>query len=271
MFLIVCAFLALSVCATPVQARSVRVPGANGLTLNAEIYYPDGPSRGPAIIALHGCAGPVAVHMRKWTEELLKAGHIVLYPDSYATRGMSGQCRVRERSVTADGLRRGDAIAAAIWLSDQPDTPAGGIVLLGWSDGGTTALAVASAPVAANEDADGIPRRLFRGFVALYPDCQAAANVSGWKPSAPSLILIGEADDWTPIMPCRKLTGPSVTLIGYPGAYQDFDSPQPVRVMQNVPMSQNADMSVHIGGNPAAAEDARARVIEWVGHLPLPK
>ena len=271
MFSIASAFLALLVCCASAEARPVRVPGAGGLTLNAEILLPDGPATGPAIVALHGCSGPLAARDRKWAEDLARAGHIVLLPDSYATRGLGSQCRVRDRTVTAEGLRRDDAIAAAVWLADQPGTPAGGIVLLGWSDGGTTALAVATARMAINGNGEGMPERLFRGFVTFYPGCRGAAATPGWKPHAPVLILMGELDDWTPIAPCRAMVGPMVRLIAYPGAYHDFDSSAPLRVMQNVPRSQNADLSVHTGGNPAAAEDARARVVDWIDHLPLPK
>ena len=59
--------------------------------------------------------------------------------------------------------------------------------------------------------------------------------------TAPTLILIGEKDDWTPADACRRLVdgegdfgmsrekgdGPPIRLIVYPGAYHDFDRPGP--------------------------------------------
>ena len=47
--------------------------------------------------------------------------------------------------------------------------------------------------------------------------------------TAPTVILIGEADDWTPGETCRELAeltrreGAAVELTVYPGAYHGFD------------------------------------------------
>ena len=81
-------------------------------------------------------------------------------------------------------------------------------------------------------------------------------------PAGPLDILMGEADDWTPIAPCRVLAGSvaGVRLHGFAGAYHDFDAPETVRVMRNIPTSQNADHSVHVGGDPAARAAALALV-----------
>ena len=57
--------------------------------------------------------------------------------------------------------------------------------------------------------------------------------------TVPTLILIGESDDWTPAEACRKLVagqddlgisrqkgdGPAIQLIVYPNAYHGFDLP----------------------------------------------
>jgi dienelactone hydrolase len=58
--------------------------------------------------------------------------------------------------------------------------------------------------------------------------------------TAPTLILIGELDDWTPAEECRKMVngrddwgisrqerGAPVKLIVLPGAYHAFDAPDP--------------------------------------------
>jgi len=56
--------------------------------------------------------------------------------------------------------------------------------------------------------------------------------------TVPTLILVGESDDWTPADACRKLAdgndlgmsrqkgdGPAVRLIVYPNTYHGFDLP----------------------------------------------
>jgi dienelactone hydrolase len=58
--------------------------------------------------------------------------------------------------------------------------------------------------------------------------------------TAPTLILIGELDDWTPAEECRKMVngrddwgisrqerGAPVKLIVFPGAYHAVDAPDP--------------------------------------------
>ncbi|MCX7383441.1 MAG: hypothetical protein NT133_18955 [Alphaproteobacteria bacterium] len=111
-----------------------------------------------------------------------------------------------------------------------------------------------------------LPAGLIRRFIAFYPGCRGFAASTTWSPTAPLAILHGEADDWTPIAPCRELASrvPGVSLAGFPGAFHDFDAPVPVRVLQNIPTSQNADRSVHVGGDDAARADAVRRVLALV-------
>jgi len=246
-------------------AEHVTIPLADGTSLQAELFRPDGPVVAPAIVALHGCGGPFASRDMQWRQALLARGHIVLLPDSFGSRGLGSQCRNQQRTVTSFVVRRQDAITSAKYLTALPGTPPGGVALLGWSDGGSTV-------VAAGHTAPDLPEGLIRGSVAFYPGCYAGNSNAAWMPSGRMLMLMGEADDWTPIAPCRRLATrigePSLTLIGYPGAYHDFDAPGGVRVMRNVPSSQNADKTVHVGTDPAAQADALARVPAFLEALP---
>jgi dienelactone hydrolase len=244
------------------HAEPVVLPGPEGVELRAELLRPEGTARAPAIVALHGCGGPYPQRDKAWGEMLRGRGHIVLFPDSFGSRGLGSQCREARRAVTAVGLRRRDALAAAQWLVEQPGTPAGGVVLMGWSDGGSTVLA-------AGRDH---PTRhgLVRGLVAFYPGCRSAARLGGWQPVGPMLILHGEADDWTPIAPCRMLAeevGAAVTLVAYPGAWHNFDVDIPVRVLRDIPGSMRGDGTVHTGGDAAARADAISRVAGFLDAL----
>jgi len=255
--------LLLLLFAAPARGESVTIPGPEGIELRATLLLPDGAAVGPAIVALHGCGGPYAQRDAQWGEMLRGRGHIVLFPDSFGSRGLGSQCREQQRAVSAAGLRRRDALAAAQWLFDRPGTPAGGVVLMGWSHGGSTVLAAGR---------DHPTRRgLIRGLVAFYPGCGAAARLGGWQPVAPMLLLHGEADDWTPIWSCRALAeeaGPVVTLVAYPGAWHNFDVDMPVRQLRDIPFSQRGDGVVHTGGDPAARADALARVAAFLDALP---
>src|SRR6202008_131419 len=91
--------------AAPLPApKQVDIPPAKGV-LHAHLYKPDGDGPFPVVIALHGCGGlaghsePVAPRYRDWAEQLLKEGKAVLLPDSYGSRELGPQCRVKEHRV----------------------------------------------------------------------------------------------------------------------------------------------------------------------------
>ena len=64
----------------------------------------------------------------------------------------------------------------------------------------------------------------FAAAIAFYPYCHGGSDID-----QPTLILLGEADTWTPARPCRALRdrnredGASVELVTYPGAFHAFD------------------------------------------------
>ncbi len=262
----------LLLCAMPTGAwaESVDIPLPDGTLLKAELFMPAGPAVAPAIVSLHGCGGPYAARDRQWREKLVGEGHIMLFPDSFASRGLGPQCRVKmaDRTVTSFEVRRADAIESARWLAARPTTPAGGVVLLGWSDGGSTVMAAAS--LAPNLKPDPEPG-FIKGLIAFYPGCLVAQR-PGWRPIAPLLVLMGAADDWTPAKPCQDVAArfapPVMRMIAFPGAYHDFDAPGGLRVMQNIPNSQNADKSVHAGTNPEAQAEALRLVPAFLRALP---
>ncbi len=244
------------------HAEAVRVPGPDGIVLNAELYPAQGKVRGSAIVALHGCSGPFPSRDGDWGRRLSALGHTVLMPDSFGSRGLGSQCSARNRAVTAAGVRRQDALAALRWLQQRPGTPPGGIVLMGWSDGGTTVLTTGRA-------APDLPPGLIRGLLAFYPGCRGASETKAWEPAAPLLILMGEADDWTPAAPCQALAdrlAGKMTLVTYPGAYHDFDAPD-TKVSTRAGLATPVGGRAHSGTNPAARDDALRRVPAFIASL----
>jgi dienelactone hydrolase len=103
----------------------------------------------------------------------------------------------------------------------------------------------------------------FVAFVSLYPGCRPLLARRGWAPAAPMLLLIGAADDWTPPGPCEDLAAkhPAITVHVYAGAHHGFDAPNsPVRERQGLAFTGSGTGRAHAGTNPAAREDALARV-----------
>ena len=249
-------FFALLMPASAGAQRPVTLPGPDGVILQAELYLPEGPVRGPAVLGLHGCAGfrsragGVAGLYREWARLLNARGQALLLPDSFASRGQGEQCTVRDSVIRPGRERRQDAVAAARWMATQP-WGAQGVVAMGWSHGGSTVLWTAAFP-------DDAP---IRGYVAMYPGCTLPNRTASWRSAAPLLLLIGQADDWTPAAPCASLAERnmgSVTFHAYPGAHHGFDAP-------NLPLTERSGLNTpsgraQLGTDPAARDDARVRV-----------
>jgi dienelactone hydrolase len=205
------------------------------------VYQPQNATALP-VIALHGCGGPFKKRDRQWAQLLTAQGHTVIFPNSFASRGIGGDCKAATHGASAYGPRRLDALTAAAWAAAQQP---GGVLLMGWSDGGTTVLAALNNP----------PAGLIRGAIAFYPACTRTVKMADWAPSAPLLILMGADDDWTPPEPCQTLAArhPSIQMTLYPGAYHDFDVPNdPVHIITGLPYTRFHNHQAHAGGNPSA-------------------
>lgn len=260
------AMLLLVGCSGGVSAAGADSVGiaAGDVTLQAAYTRPAGPSMAAAIVALHGCGGLFPARDRQWRDVFAAAGHPVVFPDSFGSRSLGSQCSNASRDVTPGGKRRADAVAAAEWLARQPGTPPGGVLVVGWSNGGSTVLAAAAPGV--------MPPGLVRGFVAFYPGCRVYAQRPDWAPSAPLLIVMGADDDWTPAAPCRVLAErfpDRIKLVLYPGAYHDFDAPnRPVRVRTGLAYTADGGHVAHVGTNDAGRAAALRDVPAWIDAVP---
>ena len=126
-------------------SQPIDIP-AGAMTLHAQLYKPEGDGPFPTVIALHGCGGlsghseAVLPRYRDWAEQFLKDGKAVLLPDSYGSRGLGPQCRIRERRLTARRERVADIVAARQWLMQQPWVARDRISLVGWANGASALL-----------------------------------------------------------------------------------------------------------------------------------
>src|SRR5262245_4395075 len=97
------------------------------ITLKAMLYKPEGAGPVPAVIAMHDCsgltnaAGRVNAKYREWAQLLVRDGFVVLFPESYRSRGLSNQCNVRNRTVRPEHELVDDANASRRWLSQRPE------------------------------------------------------------------------------------------------------------------------------------------------------
>lgn len=268
-------FSAIALAQVP-EPMAVRIAAAgyssSPTDLRAYWFAPQGGGVRPAVVMVHGCGGAYAqdgtlnARHRMWGELLSAQGYGALMLDSFSSRGIHELCtqKFSERSLK-EADRVGDAYAALAWLRQQPGGDVAHIGLLGWSHGGGVTLdAITRKPAALAQG--------FSAAVAFYPGCTARARrADGFRPYAPLLVLIGEADDWTPSAPCVALAqvahqhGAPMQIVTYPNAYHDFDNPglHRVRVRKDVPNGVNPGQGVHTGPDPVAREAAKARVLAF--------
>lgn len=270
--------LARAVQAGPVpEALSIPVAGFSSApaALNAWLFRATTPEPHPAVVMLHGCGGAITAsgqlnaRHRMWGEFLAENGYDALMLDSFAARGIRELCtqKMAERSLK-EADRRGDAHAALAWLQQQSGVIPDRVALLGWSHGGGVVLDTVSHP---NPVTPG-----FRAAIAFYPGCSARArSPERFHPAAPLLLLIGEADDWTPAAPCLALgqavaaRGEPMELVSYPGAYHDFDNPalKAPRLRSEVPNGVNPGKGTTVAPDPLAREDAKQRVLRFLKEM----
>jgi len=266
-FVMIVALACSKAIAAPEQ---VDIPSGD-LTLHATLYLPEGPGPFPAIVALHDCGGlnqrpnTEAQLYSKWADKLVADGFAVLFPDSFGSRGLGSQCREHHRVVHASRERVSDANAARLWLQKQSYVRSVHVSLLGWANGAVTALWTIRLTNAVHHDAAD-----FRSAVAFDPSCRRLLQ-SAWSARAPTLILIGSADDWTLASTFQQMVAGArgrsahVRIVVYPEAHHEFDrANSPIRLRTGLVNTVDPSGRAHGGTNPAARTDAFKRVPQWL-------
>lgn len=218
--------------------------GTPGSGAVAELHLPSGPGPFPAVVLLHGCSG-ITPQMGRWAARLVQWGMAALVLDSFGPRGVENVCGTGAR--VPPSLRAADALSAAAALRGRAEIDPERISLLGFSHGGSAALAAASQNQVQRNAA--LP---FARVVAFYPWCPKG----GFPLASPVLVLIGGADDWTPAARCEALRDRwrpgfgRLALRLYPGATHAFDTPGRDRLY----------FGHRLRHDPVATEDAAAQV-----------
>jgi len=270
-------------------ARQVELPvsGAGRHQAGSIIAWQFEPAVSPgasatraAVVALHGCGGlydrqgQLSARHRMAVDRLIAQGFVVLMPDSFGPRGLREICSRGYRDRRIDIVqRRLDTLAALAHLSEREGIGRDRIALLGWSNGGTTVLAMIDATVATGA---GATPAGFARAIAFYPGCGAALRERA-RPAVPVLLLLGAEDDWTPARLCEQWANetrgpglPAIEVEVYAGAHHGFDGPgsTPVR-RTDVPHAPDG-RGVTTGGHPQARRLSWERVGDWLRPLTRP-
>jgi dienelactone hydrolase len=182
-----------------------------------------GPS--PAVVLLHGCNGDWRRLDERWGPRIASWGYVTLTVDSFGSRGVKNTC-----GGGAPVNMAFDAYRALNFLVQQPFVDSARVAALGFSQGGWLALTSVERGIV-----EQISPNKFRAAVAFYPPCLGFKG----NMTVPTLILIGERDDWTLAGECRNMVdgrddwgisrrkgeGVPVRLVVYPDAFHAFDAP----------------------------------------------
>jgi len=179
---------------------------------------PKGAGPFPAVVLLHSCLG-LPANRGAIGDMVASWGYVALFVDDFTTRGIKETCAVDFNEALSD------AFGALLYLSRLPDVDPTRIAAVGYSQGADTALKIASARFSSAFAVRDDLR--FKVAAAFYPPCE---NLAGATLEIPTLILIGESDDVTPMADCRQLAQrpenrSAVKLVVYPGADHGFDNP----------------------------------------------
>ncbi|MEH2529557.1 dienelactone hydrolase [Bradyrhizobium sp. AZCC 1588] len=200
-------------------------PLAGPQALQGYLRLPDAPGPSPAVVLLHGCGGAWRGIDARWGKRLAEWGYVTLTIDRFGTRGIAHACTAWPPPSTLY-----DAYRALKFLVGQPSVDPGRVAVVGFSQGAMLALLAVE-----RSEIERSSEEKFRAAVAFYPPCRGLKG----EMTVPSLILIGELDDWTPASECRNLAegrddwgisrekgkGVPIEIIVYPGAHHDFDVP----------------------------------------------
>lgn len=221
------------------RERGDPAPRVDGEMLVGELYRPAGNGPFPAIVSLHGCNGrsPKAVEDAA-ALRFVELGYVLLIVDSFSPRGIKMSCSGETPALD----RVLDAYGGLAFLAGLPFVDRDRVAAVGYSQGAMTALSAV-----AFEGVRTLFDRQFKAAVAYYPLCTGRDG----NFAVPTVILIGEKDDWTPAAECTRMMamrsgeGADVRLVVYPGAYHGFNA----RSLRDHPLTL---LGHHIEYNEAA-------------------
>lgn len=248
----------LSCGVAPANEKSANDDFDSGEDFALKVLKPTGPGPFPTVLMLHGCAGltPAVVEsLHNHAAVLTEAGYLVAILDSFSRREKGGGrvCRSLDELGYARYYRVKDVYGAMARLAPAPYVDARNFFVIGQSNGGSVALALAAG--AEGTGAKGGGDHEIRAIVAFYPWCGTlhASPVL----QIPLLVLGAGQDDWVSPEGCRhraaSATGAVMEVVVYDEARHSFDLPIEKQVYEG-----------HVvEGAEEPTRDSRVRILDF--------
>jgi dienelactone hydrolase len=205
-------------------------PSGEAVNIVGHLFMPPGTEKVPAVVLVHGSGGVYKAELDFWPKQFNAAGIAVFTLDMFGPRGV--QSTAEDQSQVPFAADAADAFAALKLLATHPRIDARRIAVMGFSRGGIAALRTSVEKIiAAQKLPDGVR---YAAVIPTYAGACAGIFRLAVKPGvfskAPILFIHGDADDYTPIGPCRDYAdkigkaGTPVEFAVIEGAHHKFDS-----------------------------------------------
>lgn len=224
--------------------------------LVAYLFEAPGPAPHPAIVLLHGRAGPysslakgvydattLSKRHQEWGNFWAERGYYALLVDSFKPRGYpkgfpAGSYTDRPPELSEQTVRPLDTYGALRYLRAHKSVIGDRIGVQGWSNGAMTVLATMS------DQAPGRTDPGFRAALAEYPGSGMDAVKGEYHSYAPILMLLASNDEEVTPEICEefaaraKAAGSQLQVHVYPGAGHNYDDPG--KRHQSIPANHKA-------------------------------
>jgi dienelactone hydrolase len=239
---------------TPKTIPELLKGNSGGATVNivGHLFLPPGTDKVPAVVLVHGSGGIYSAELEYWPKQFNAAGFAVFTLDMFGPRGV--QSTAEDQSQVPFPADVADTFAALKLLATHPRIDAKRIAVMGFSRGGTAVVrAAVEKIIAAQRLPDGLQ------YAAIIPTYAGACTSifrlvvkPGVFSKAPMLFIHGDADDYTPIEPCKDYAdkigkaGTPVEFVVIEGAHHKFDADDPKRYFMRGASKAKADCPLEI-------------------------
>jgi len=267
------------------------------VTVSGEFRIAQGSGRLPVVVLMHGSGG-VGLNIDPWVRQFNAMGISTFVIDGFTGRGLTSvstnQALLGRLNFIVDIYRSLDILAR------HPRVDPERVVLMGFSRGGQAALYASLDRFDKLWNKSGIR---FAAYIPFYADCSTTYAGDTDVADRPIRMFHGTPDDYNPVASCKAFVARlheakrDVVLTEYPDSEHAFDAgllgvssklvsanAQTVRhcrikegdggVLMNADTNEPftykdscVELSPHVGGNPATAEEARKAVTEFLAAL----